>query len=201
MPKLFLEQGSPEWLEFRRFHIMSTDASVLMDANPWKTESDIWREKKGITEPIQPNYAMKRGTELEPIARDLFIKYNHIGCEPCVWQNDEYPWMATSLDGITQFGFEILEIKCGSQKLHDMAKEGKYPIYYHCQIQHHFLCTGLNDGFYVSYRPEDEERPYVQFMVYSCQDAMDVLIEKEKEFWKKLCDFEEPEIWEFKQNN
>lgn len=201
MPKILLEQGSVEWLEYRRHHIMSTDASIIIEVNPWKSQKDIWEEKLGIKEPDQLNDAMKRGSELEPIARDLFIKYNQIDCKPCVWESDEYPWIATSLDGITHFGFELIEIKCGSQKLHDMAKEGVYPIYYHCQIQHHFLCTGLNEGFYISYRPEDEERPYIQFSVHSCKDYMEILLKKEKEFWKKICNFEEPKTWTFKENN
>lgn len=193
-----MEQGTLDWLDFRRNHITSSDAAIIMDCSPWKNIKDLWQEKLDIKECDPINEAMARGNELEPIARALFIEKNQIDCQPCVWQSDNYPWMATSLDGLTHFGHEFIEIKCGSQHLHEMAKQGKYPIYYHWQLIHHALCSGLERGFYISYRPEDIECPYIQFLVHFCNDDKDILLAREKEFWQKLCNFEEP-IWYFKE--
>lgn len=197
MPIVQLEQGSKEWLEFRRYHITSTDAAPLMGACPWRNEMDVWNDKMGNTPNKEPNESMKRGTELEPIARRLWTEQTGLDMIPCVIQNDEYAWIATSLDGLNERHKVLIEIKCASHDVHEMAKMQEMPFYYYWQMMHHFLCTGLDDGWYISYRPEDEE-PLVYFQVKVDLEDLDSLLEVEKEFWKKLCDFEQP-VWTFEQ--
>jgi putative phage-type endonuclease len=205
MPKVIgaeSDQGSNAWLEYRRFHIMSTDAAPIMNESRWKTQEDIWKEKRGDTMP-EPSKAskeaMERGTRLEPCARDLFIE-RHGVVTPCVYQSDLYPWMATSLDGISEWECKrhFIEIKCPTKShYHEMAKKGEMSFIYFCQIQHHFLCTGCELGYFVSYFPEDLENEYVEFEVRPSRDFIDRLLANELEFWEKLCKFEEP-IWRLK---
>ena len=45
-----LEQGSPEWLSWRRTVITATDASVIMGNNPWETPYSCWQRKLGLLE-------------------------------------------------------------------------------------------------------------------------------------------------------
>ncbi len=200
MPKIQLLQGSAEWLDYRRMHVMSTDAAPIIGESPWKTVEDLRREKLGYPIPEHSKAskeAMERGTRLEPVARDLFIE-KHGVVTPCVYQSDQHPWMATSLDGISEDGKYFIEIKCPSKKnKHDFSKLSTMDFIYYCQIQHHFLCTGLDYGYFVSYFPDDLETPYVEFECRPSRDFMDRLLDNELEFWEKLCKFEEP-VWRLK---
>ena len=45
-------QGSPEWLTYRRTHIMASDAPILMLESPYKTVRDLYLEKTYGTEQV-----------------------------------------------------------------------------------------------------------------------------------------------------
>lgn len=200
MPPIELVQGTIEWLDYRRYHVMSTDAAPIMGESPFKTAIDVWNEKMGnpMPEPSQKSKdAMSRGSGLEPIAREQFEKLQHCKVNPCVWQNDKYPWMSTSLDGLSEDYSFLIEIKCPGQMTHNMAKDGKMPLYYYPQIQHHFMCTGLSMGYYISYNPDDLNMPYLSFPIHANEEYMENLLRMEEEFWEKLLNFEEP-VWRLK---
>ena len=77
MPRILIEQGSAEWLALRRTKITASDAGVITQLNPWKTPRDLFFEKYGFTQVIE-NEAMRRGTAMEPFAREHFIKHTGI---------------------------------------------------------------------------------------------------------------------------
>jgi putative phage-type endonuclease len=199
MPKVNLEPGSVPWLSFRRNHITATDASVINGSNPFKTKSDLWKEKLEMILPDEMNERMQRGHDMEPIARELFINQTGIFMEPIVWKSDEHYWMSCSLDGIGEYHGEklLIEIKCPSRDCHDLAKSGHIKPYYYTQMQHQFMCIGVNSGWYVSYRPEDKEEPLIMICENIDPEFCAELLIKEKEFWDQLCNFEEPKGWEF----
>ncbi len=39
-----LEQGTPEWLEWRKNGIGSSDIATIMGANPYQTPYQLWEE-------------------------------------------------------------------------------------------------------------------------------------------------------------
>jgi putative phage-type endonuclease len=176
---------------------MSTDAAIIMGVNPWKNEKTLWEEKIGIKDPDPENDAMRRGKELEPIALQKIMELFDCAYAPLVYQSDSYPWMATSLDGISEFSDEILEIKCPSLKKHTEYLEKVIPEYYMCQLQHHMMTTGLPSIVFVSYCPEHGETPLFYFDVERNDDFIKVLCAKEKDFYRKLREFEEPKEWVF----
>lgn len=142
-----LIQGSPEWLYVRKSHITATDAGVILGVNPWKTPLELYKEKLSDDPPKPPSDRMKRGTELEPIARELFcIKTGHKMIPKVVFRD----WAMASLDGINAWN-EILEIKCPGEKDHSLALQGKIPEYYYPQLQHQiYVCNG-EKAFYFSF--------------------------------------------------
>lgn len=199
MPQVELIQGSAKWLEFRKSHITATDASVIDRSCPFKSLSKLWQEKKEIIFPEPMNDAMRRGQDLEPIAREKFINQTGIFVIPVVWESDDHHWMACSLDGMGEENGEklLIEIKCPKQDTHNLAKQGSIKPYYYTQMQHQFMCTGINSGWYVSYRPEDEVEPLIMICQNIDQEFCGHLFIKEKKFWDQLCNFEEPKEWEF----
>lgn len=131
-----LEQGSPEWLEFRMSHIGASDISCIMGTNPWKSAKILWMEKTGRKEQREPTTAMLYGKMNEDLARDKYIKETNNFVIPSVMTSDEWEVAIASLDGISNDGKTICEIKCPlSSKLYDMASKGEIPAYYMDQMQ------------------------------------------------------------------
>lgn len=150
-----LEQGSPEWLSWRKTVITATDCSCIMGNNPWTTAYQCWQRKLGLVEELKSNEAMERGKRLEPEARAQFEERYRIKMEPAVVESSEFDFLGASLDGISYLGNHILEIKCGGQKLHAMAARGEIPQYYRDQIQHQLLVTRAEKCFYYSFDGSD----------------------------------------------
>lgn len=175
-----LEQGSAEWKAFRRNKIGSSDAAAVMDIDPWKTAYKLWEQHQTGQE-TAVNWAMKKGTELEPIAREMASKRLGLNFKPVVVQNDNLPWQIASLDGyaVDDDGNVItLEIKCGGQVLYEQACNGEIPIYYRCQLQH----TESIIQPYISYYGVYWEGNLKLLTVERDDDFIKDLLEKERKF-------------------
>lgn len=130
-----LEQGSQEWLDFRKGKIGASDAAAIMGESPWKTPLQLWKQMtEGTSDSVNP--AMQKGTRLEPIARALFISQTGIHVRPVVAQSNIHSWQIASLDGMSEDGSVVLEIKCGGKELHEGVRNGIIPSYYEMQLQH-----------------------------------------------------------------
>ena len=204
MPRIEgLIQNSPEWHAYRQCHIMATSSSCIMGTNPYRSSLDVWEEMLGLKPPVEMNDAMRRGQEREPEARKFACEIIGIEFEPCVYQCDKYDWMAASLDGISPnlkmfpTNHAILEIKCPGEKTHAMALADLMPEYYRSQIQHQLAVTNAEIAYYFSYRPENPKK-FAVIEVYPDREYIERMIEKEKEFWIRLCTMQPPEKpWEF----
>ena len=190
MKKINLEQGSPEWLAWRKTVITATDASIIMGNNPWDTPFKCWQRKLGLIEEKTSNEAMERGKRLEPEARAKFIEHHGIDVKPAVVESTEFDFLGASLDGITQLGGTLLEIKCGGAKLHDMAARGEIPEYYRDQMQHQLLVTGAEKCFYYSYNG----REGICIDVLPDPEYKAKFMPKAREFWKCVALNEPPAL-------
>ncbi|MDF5232827.1 YqaJ viral recombinase family protein, partial [Vibrio parahaemolyticus] len=56
-----LSQRSEQWLEWRKGGITATDACILLNRSPYKTEWRLWAEKTG--------YAREVDLSLNPLVR------------------------------------------------------------------------------------------------------------------------------------
>lgn len=190
MKEIKLEQGSSEWLSWRKTVITATDASILMGNNPWDTPYQCWQRKLGLIEEKKSNEAMERGKRLEPEARAQFIERHGIQMEPMVVESTEFDFLGASLDGIDFLGNALLEIKCGGEKLHSMAKRGEIPAYYKDQMQHQLLVTGASRCYYYSYDGTDgiciEVLPDPEFKA--------IFMPKARAFWKCVAFSEAPPL-------
>jgi len=190
MKEIKVEQGTDEWLSWRKTVITATDASVIMGNNPWTTPYKCWQRKLGLVEEQKSNDAMERGKRLEPEARAQFIQRYDINMQPMVVESTEYEFLGASLDGITFSGRFILEIKCGGTKLHDLAARGEIPAYYLDQMQHQLLVTGAEKCFYYSYNGTDG----ICIEVLPDPDFVHKFIPKARAFWKGVAFFEPPSL-------
>lgn len=180
MKLLDLEQGSPEWLSWRKTVITATDCPCIMGSNPWSTEYKCWQKKLGLVEEQKPNEAMERGSRLEPEARAQFIERYRIKMTPAVVESSELSFLGASLDGISDCRKYILEIKCGGSKLYDMASQGIVPPYYNDQIQHQLLVTRAERCFYYCYNGKDG----ICIEILPDPNFLPTFIPKARAFWK-----------------
>jgi putative phage-type endonuclease len=142
------------WLQFRRTKIGASDASAILSLSPWKTPYKLWREKiYGEEDPINPS--MQRGIDMESVAREKFEKLTGLVVMPKMLVHPQRDWQMATLDGITLDGESIVEIKCPNAKVHSMAKDGKLPDYYMCQVQHQMSVAEVDMAFYYSFDGED----------------------------------------------
>lgn len=184
---IHIEQGSSDWLALRRNKITASDASVILDINPWQNKNQLLQEKLGLIEPRPINGAMRRGQLLEPKARDLYENMTGNLMIPDVKLHDN-EWMMASLDGISIDEKLILEIKCPNLKTHEMAISGEIPPYYFAQVQHQIYVCDVNCCHYFSYNGGDG----VLVVVYRDDEFIKKMIEKEKEFYNCMITFTEP---------
>lgn len=188
MKTITLQQNTPEWLSYRRNRIGASDASSIMGIG-FMTPNQLFYNKLGLYDPFISK-AMNKGQELEPMARDCFIRDIGVNVEPVVVEHEERPWQMASLDGISKDRKLFVEIKTGGETVLNMAKEGKIPEKYFCQIQHQLEVTGLEKCFYYFF---DGERGY-PIEIKRDDDYIQRLVEAEKKFWDGLQNFEAPPL-------
>lgn len=139
-----------EWLKIREWFLGGSDAAAVMGCCPWKTEQQLFEEKKGIREPedIGNDPAVKYGRDAEEHLRKLFIlqhpEYKVAYTPNTILINKLHPWAHASLDGLLRDEdgrLGILEIKTSVIKdgIRSELWTNKIPEYYNRQIQHYMM--------------------------------------------------------------
>lgn len=161
-----MEQGTPEWFAARAGKLTSSRAGDMM-ANPRKgaTESVMKRNLRiqlalervtGRAEiDTYQNADMRRGVELEPVARALYearkgVFVNTVG----FIESTVIPECGASLDGYLDDFEGIIEIKCPKPAIHlDYMRCGFLPADYKEQVWHSLTLTGAEWCDFISYCP------------------------------------------------
>lgn len=186
-----LQQGSKEWLEFRKSRRNASESSAIMGCDPWvKSWKALARAKRGEAQP--PNAAMQRGHTLEPIIRSQVESATNLIFEPCVMTDGDY---SASLDGLTLDAEVVLEIKAPGQAspIWDAVRKREVADHYRWQLQHQFMVSGAR---YALFAVGDGEAPPILITVYPEPSVWPVLRAKWDEFWPlmsvpiaQLCDY------------
>ncbi len=145
-------QGTQAWLDLRKTKITATDACIIMNESKWKTRIQLYKEKISNVHNNFCTPAMQRGIDLEPLARELYSLKTGIFVEPKVIVKD---WAMASLDGISECGNYLIEIKCPGQKDHEIALSGKIPSHYFPQLQHQMWVCDVEKMHYFSFDGTD----------------------------------------------
>lgn len=182
MLKVNLEQGSQEWLQWRKKLLTATDAAILLGKSPYVTPFQGWQRKCGLIPEQKTTAAMERGHRDEPIARALFIQEYGINMTPCCIESENYNFIGASLDGLSDCEQYILEVK--SQRPVDQV-----PELHMIQMQHQMLCTDWKSkkAFYVSHWEGVNKVFEIDF---DLKWTMDYITEA-KEFWGRVV-FNDP---------
>jgi putative phage-type endonuclease len=184
------DQGSDAWLAWRRRGIGASDAPVIMGVSPWMDAEALWLEKTGRAESRPSNWAMRRGVRLEPEARACYIQRTGISVVPLCLEHDAMPWMRCSLDGISDDGAVLLEVKCPGAADHAVAQRGAVPPKYVPQLQHLLEVSGAGVCHYWSYR--DGEGALVE--IAPDRVYIERLVAREREFWRLVEEDRRPTV-------
>ena len=195
-----------EWLHHRSKYIGGSDAACIIGLNPWKSNVELWKEKKGLVVPedISSKPYVQYGINAEPIMRELFqLNYPQYKVEyeeNNSWMNDKYPFAAVSHDGwITEIATGrkgVWESKA-TEIVSSMGREkwaGKIPDNYYCQLLHSLLvredCEFAHLTALLTFKYQDKEL-YQQIKNYHIErsevaDDIAYLADKESEFYESF---------------
>lgn len=178
-----LEQGSEQWLQWRRQGIGASDAPIIMNENPWENIHSLRQKKIEPTVFSTANEAMARGIAHEPIARALYSQRVGIHVTPACVQSTDRPWLRASLDGISADGQQVVEIKCGRTVYQKTAATRRPPVYYTGQLQHILAVTNLPSLDFWCHLPNLSPL----HLKVSRDDAyIDRLLKAEEAFWETV---------------
>lgn len=189
MSSLELEQGSDLWLALRKDKVTGVDIPVIMGESPWCDVRTLWRRKMGLDGDVYVNEHMRRGIELEPLARACYNREMRRNCEPAVYSPDSHPWLMASLDGVDPVGMFAVEIKCG-KATHEEIRSGKCPKHYYGQLQCQMFVLGLDEIDLMTYQSDDD---FSIITVQADKDYQDKMLEKAREFYDCMIELREPQ--------
>jgi putative phage-type endonuclease len=192
-----LEQGTVEWLTWRKDGIGGSEAGAIMGSSPYMDVMELWQRKLGLIPEIQTNAAMARGHLLEPVARVEFELETGLSMKPGCFKHPTLDWMRASLDGISADGRYILEIKAPGLTTHREALAGKIKPYYFTQMQHCMGVTGAEMCYYASYTDLPDIEPLKIIEVPRDDAYIARMMEREGDFWQHIVDRTEPDKLRF----
>jgi hypothetical protein len=157
-------QGESEWKAIRTGKITGSNFNNLMKSPKQRklpfndTQKDYLHSViaeifTGVSEDDFESYDMRRGTELEPIARQAYSDKHMTVVRECgIFTDDEL--IGVSPDGIMEDG--ILEIKCPKAKNHVKYMLNPELLFnqYKWQVIAEIWSTGLHTGVIISYHPD-----------------------------------------------
>jgi putative phage-type endonuclease len=190
------KQNTKEWREWRGKGLGASDAPAVMGESPWTSPFELWLQKTGLGERPPANEfqvaAMKRGTELEPIARAMFEKEIGAAFETVSAYSEQYEFLRASFDGYNKDLNAILEIKCPGKDDHAKALKGKVPTKYMAQLQQQLYISEARVCYYYSWDGKSDKGAIVE--VKPDLNYQQKLLEAAIDFWARVQNKIPPDI-------
>jgi putative phage-type endonuclease len=143
-----------DWFEWRMGGVGSSEAPAVMRASPWTTREELWALKTERMLPKPSHPRMRRGRQLEPVARMEYERMTGLKMRADCAQHAEHDFVRATLDGLNEEAGRVLEIKCPGREDHLTARLGKIPDKYLWQCVHLLMTTGFGHLDYFSYDGE-----------------------------------------------
>ena len=145
-----MEQGTKEWLEWRRQGIGASESAALLQVCPYKTPFQLYQEKLGAQGGDDDQAELFRmGHEAEAELRAAYEFETGLDFPPALFEHPEFPFIRASLDGwcadATGDVPKGLECKLvGHDKFHSPI-----PEHHIVQVQHQMLVTATDSWAYL----------------------------------------------------
>ncbi len=193
-----LEQGTEQWLDWRKKKITATDSVILRGFTDYKTPWRLWSEKKEQIIPVDlsNNPFVKRGRDTEPLVRTFIEKnYPDVGVLiPVCVESEDWSFLGASLDGLDDDNISW-EIKVPSLPVYEEVKKNgvnsaTYRMYA-AQVQHQALTLGNEFGHLVFYDVTSGD--HLKFEVFLTEEDKEDIIKVSRRFHFALEHNMEPE--------
>ena len=185
---------SKEQLIERRKSIGGSEISAVLGINPWRTPLQLYMEKRGEIEPQPENMAMRLGTKLEPIIRELYEEEtgNKVTLQPETIYHPEYNFLSATVDGLVGDN-KILEIK---KVGYDSAVWGEQftdniPDYYITQVQQYMAIYDRDEADLAALVSGNDFRIY---NIKRDDDLIKMMFTIASEFWEMVQNGTPPAI-------
>lgn len=168
-----VSQGGEQWLALRKSYFTgSALGEWLLDGDRTKTSRKAWQnaiwnklgELSQDDEPNFPNWAMKRGTELEPLARAAYERHTGFKVTEVGFISHDCDGFGVSPDGLVMDRAEDpnrtgmhhgLELKCPvARTMLKWLDAGTLPDEHKLQVHASLAASGLQRWDFFAYHPE-----------------------------------------------
>lgn len=211
MKKVRHQQGSTNWLDWRKLGVGGSEVACVVGANPYKGSkaTDVWARKLPADHPdaqgeVADNSFMAHGRKYEPDARRIYESLMGWTAEDVCVLHPEHDFIRCSLDGLRPDDKVVWEAKCPGEKNHakyigisrildpferQTAFASTFSSYRY-QALYQLAITNANVCHFCSYRPDwpVESDRFVLIPLYQEPDEQHFLIERVVEFWKFVTD-------------
>jgi putative phage-type endonuclease len=196
-----MDQNTQEWLKMRKNYIGASDAPVIMGKckfklsdGRFKTPNLLWQEKLGLLNANSDNEATRYGKRMEDPARQAYEAQTGILMVPDVVFHPSIKYMMASLDGLSMDKDMAVEIKNANAEDHAAAREKRVPEHYYPQLQHQLDCLYKLYNIDMMHYYSFHKREGIIVEVKRDISYLEILHEKEREFWECVESMEEPEL-------
>ena len=151
------EASTAEFHSLRKRGIGSSDISAIMGVSPWMTIQELYLDKTSEVTEYKDNWAMARGRELEPVARDIYEFEFDVLMPAKRLVHPRFDYFLANTDGFNAERNYGIEIKCpGKKDLELTFLKGEVPEKYIPQIQWQMLVAGSESWDYVCFDGKDK---------------------------------------------
>ncbi len=181
-----LNQGSEEWLKYRKGGIGASDISIIMGSNPYSTPMKLWDIKCGFKQEDEPNQSMKHGIEYEEIARQWINSQRQLHLKPLCVEDIDKPHFRASFDGYDFDTETLCEIKCPtSEKILDNAINNQaIPDYWYDQMQWQIMLAKPKYAFIALW--DYRTNSCITLDMFAQESRIKKMREAADEFWHKV---------------
>jgi len=179
-----------EQLEARKAGIGGSDVAVILGLSPWKSQTELYLEKRGEIEPadLSDNELVHFGNVLEGVVADEYARRNNVKVERRnqMLKSKEYPFMLANIDRKVVGARKGLECKTAAQfSLTNWGEQGSddVPDYYRVQCEHYMI---------VSQYPEWDlavligGNNYRDYHIEQDKELSEMIVENCAKFWEKV---------------
>lgn len=157
------EDERKQLVDERQTGIGGSDAGALLGLNPYKTAVDVWREKKGLAEPVPDNPRMKAGRIMEGVLADWYAQETgeKVYRVNKMLTHNLCPYIIGHLDRRVA-GPKVFEAKLTGRSIFRKWKSDGWtmPPWWYAQVQHYIAVSGWQSAV-VAYCLDGSEYEYV----------------------------------------
>ena len=178
-----LNMPSKTWLKLRKRGIGGSDASSVLNLNPYKSRVAVYNEK--IDETINTDTSMRMilGKKLEDFVAREFCEQTGKKVRNLngILRNDKYPFAIANLDKVVVGENAFLEcVVTNSFCKKEWSEE--VPIHYQIQCYHYMAVTGASYCYVCALIGNEEIKIYT---LDRDDKLIDYIMKKEEEFWNR----------------